>query len=131
MERTVNTTKALETANVIRTFSAALKIANDLADEETAIEIFNCFSSVLREFLETKSLALVIDNCARNCEMTAYSVHLFDSEDDCKYFLGGILSECRLITVEEFIELAPLDWDNLNKYKLTTSGTVAFSDTVD
>lgn len=48
MEKTVNTTKTMTTASIIRTFDAALDTVNDLAncgivDEETALNAYNLF----------------------------------------------------------------------------------------
>lgn len=88
------------------------------------------FADALRDVLESKALALIVDDCTKGGEMTEYSVYVFDNEDDCKYFLDGILSECRIITVDELVELSPIDWYDLNKYKLI-DGVVTFHNYID
>lgn len=135
MEKTVNTTKALDTASVIRTFTAALDTVDELANcgivsEETALNAHNFFADAFHDVLESKSLAFIVNNCLMDGTLLEYSVHIFDTEDDCRYYLGGVMSECRIITVDEFVELTPLDWYDLNKYK-TVDGVVTFHNYAD
>ncbi|MCM1168252.1 MAG: hypothetical protein NC299_18400 [Lachnospiraceae bacterium] len=115
--------------------SAALDTVDELANcgfvsEETAFDAHNLFADAFRDVLASKALALVVDDCTKNGIPTEYSVYIFDNEDDCKYFLDGILSECRIITVDELVELSPIDWYNLNKYK-TVDGVTVFHDFTD
>lgn len=127
MEKTVNTTNTLSTENIIRTFAAALDTLNDLAntgiiDEEVVLDAYPLFAHSLRDFLSNKYLAYVLNDCRTG----EYGIYIFNDHDDCQYFLDGIISECREITIDEFEELAPYDWDNLSKYKKTADGTMVF-----
>ncbi|MCM1167278.1 MAG: hypothetical protein NC401_14820, partial [Ruminococcus sp.] len=92
MEKTINTIKTLTTANVILTFGAALDTLNDLAncgivDEETALNAHNLFADAFREVLTAKSLAFVVNDCTKDGIPTEYTVHIYDNEDDCRYYL--------------------------------------------
>lgn len=132
MEKTVSTTKGLSIENIIRTFGAALDTVNELAncgivDEEVVLDAYPLISNALRSVLTNKFLAFVVDNCLKNGTPTKYSVYIFDNDDDCHYFLDGKNAECREITVDEFEELSPYDWDNLNKYKII-DGVMVFHD---
>lgn len=132
MERIVNATNTLSTENIIRTFGAALDTLGDLAgtgiiDEEIIFDAFPVISNALRDVLDNKFLAYVVDGCLKDGTPTEYSVYIFDNDDDRHYFLDGINAECREITVEELEKLSPYDWDNLNRYK-TVDGVMLFHD---
>lgn len=135
MERTVNTTKALNTKNIIRTFADSLNTLNDLANcgiiaEEIVLDAYTLYTNALRDVLANKSLALVVDGCTKDGTMTEYTVYIFDNDDDRHYFLDGINAECREITIEELEKLSPYDGDNLNKY-MTVDGVTLFHDSVE
>lgn len=131
MERTVNATKELSAENIIRTLGAALDTLGDLAsagiiDEEIIFDAFPVISGALRDVLGNKCLAYVLNDCRTG----EFSVYIFDNCDDCRYFLDGVLTECREITVEELEKLSPYDWDNLNRYE-TVDGVTVFRDSVE
>lgn len=135
MEKVVNTTKELTIKNVIRSFDAALSTLNDLANcgviaEEAALDAYTLFSDAFRDVLSNKYLAFVVDDCTRDGTPTEYSVYVFDNNDDRHYFLDGVLSECREISIEELEKLSPYGWNNLNKYKVI-DGIVTFHDFIE
>lgn len=132
MEKTVNAITTLTNENIIQTLGAALDTLNDLADtgiidEEIIFDAFPVISAALRDVLDNKFLAYVVEDCRTG----EYSVHIFDTLDDCRYFLDGVLTECYEITVDELKELAPYDWNNLSKYSKTDDGTMVFRDIPD
>lgn len=131
MGKTVNTTKELSTENIIHTLGTALDTLGELAtcgviDEEIVFNAYPVISDALRDVLSNKYLAYVVDDCRTG----EYSVYIFDNCNDCRYFLDGINSKCREITIDDFEKLSPYDWANFNKYKVV-DGIMVFRDSVD
>ncbi|MCM1061714.1 MAG: hypothetical protein NC452_15705 [Eubacterium sp.] len=122
-------------ANIISTYSRALNNINDLLNSAIISEKAANFAYIdltrdLKKFLGKKHLAFVVDDCTKDGTPTKYSVCIFDNADDCRYYLDGTLTESKEVSIDDFVELAPYDWSNINKYELI-DGVVTFHNYAD